>query len=143
MLETILNYLHNWFEIPGAARCGEFEIVSGELCADYLMPGQYYRIRGSVFNDGLHRYPCEAFDCMQDEVFTGEVWPLAIPKAVIELSDEIKAYREANPDTDKVSESFADYSYTRAQTTQNGTSTAGGWQAVFAPRMRRWRKPYE
>lgn len=143
MLETILNYLHNWFPVKGAARCGEHEIVSGELCADYLIPGQYYRIIGSVFNDGLHRFPCEAVDCLQDERFTGEIWPLAIPKAVIELSEEITAYREANPDTDKVSESFADYSYTRAQTTKDGTSSAGGWMAVFGTRLRTWRRPYE
>lgn len=143
MLETILIYLHNWFPIKGAARCGEHEIVSGELQADYLKPGQYYRIKGSVFNDGLHIYPCDEPDCMLDEVFTGEVWPLAIPKAVLEIADEIKAYRDENPDTDKVSETFADYSYTRAQTTKDGTSTAGGWMAVFGPRLRVWRRPYE
>lgn len=143
MLETVLNHLHNWFPVKGAARCGEFEIVSGELCADFLKPGQYYRISGSVFNDGLHRYPCDEVDCLTDETFIGTVTPLAVPKAVIELAEEIRVYRESNPDTDKVSESFADYSYTRAQTTQNGTSTAGGWMAVFGPRLRSWRRPYE
>jgi hypothetical protein len=143
MLEAVLNHLHNWFPVKGAARCGEFEIVSGELCVDFLKPGQYYRIVGSVFNDGLHSYPCDDVDCLTDETFTGEVWPLAVPKAVISLSREIKEYREKNPDSDKVSESFADYSYTRAQTTRGGTSTTGGWIAVFGPRLNAWRKPYE
>lgn len=138
MLEAVLNYLNNWFPVYGAARCGEFEIVSGELCADFLCPGQYYRIEGSVFNDGLHRYPCEEIDCLMDEAFCGEVIPLAIPRAVIELSGEIAAYREENPDTDKISESFGGYSYTRAGS--NEGNSARGWAAVFGPRLRRWRK---
>ena len=138
MLETVLNYLHNWFPVYGAGRSGGFEIVSGELCADFLAPGQYYRIVGSVFNDGLHRYPCEETDCLQDEAFEGEVIPLAIPRAVIELAVEIEEYRKNNPDTDKVSESFGGYSYTRAGASEG--SAARGWLAVYGPRLRRWRK---
>lgn len=138
MLEAVLNYLNNWFPVYGAARCGEFEIVSGELYADFLAPGQYYRIQGSVFNDGLHRYPCDELNCLEDEVFSGTITPLAIPRAVIELSEEIRAYREENPDTDKISESFGGYSYTRAGSSEG--SEARGWAAVFGPRLRRWRK---
>lgn len=138
MLETILNHLHNWFPIKGAARCGEFEIVSGELSADFLLPGQYYRVIGSVFNDGLHRYPCEELDCLQDEVFTGEIWPLAIPRAVIELSGEIEEWKKNNPETDRISESFDGYSYTRG-TNGNG-SASGGWQAAFRARLNAWKK---
>ena len=143
MLETVLSHLHNWFPVKGAVRCGEFEIVSGELSVDFLMPGQYFRIKGSVFNDGLHRYPYDDVNSLVDEVFTGEIWPLAVPKAVVELSQEIAEYRKNNPDTDKVSESFGGYAYTRAQTTRGGTSTTGGWTAVFASRLSAYRRPYE
>lgn len=138
MLEAVLNHLHNWFPVKGEVRCGEFEIVSGELCVDFLKSGQYYRIVGSVFNDGLHRYPCDEVDCLTDETFTGEVWPLAVPKAVIELSEEIKEYCEKNPATDKVSESFGGYSYTRATDGNGGTS--GGWAAAFRKELNCWKK---
>lgn len=138
MLEEMLDHLHNWFLIEGERRCGTFEIVSGELQADFLRPGQYYRIIGSVFNDGLHRYPQDDMDRMVDEAFNGEIWPLAIPAAVIALAKEIGEYCEKHPETDKISESFDGYSYTRG-THADGTA-AGGWQAAYRSRMNRWRK---
>lgn len=157
MLETILGDIHNYFPIPNAQRAGTFQIVSGTLKADFLMKGQYYRIMGSVFNDGLHRYEYDGIKDetgsgndvhpdmreLKDETFTGYVIPLAIPYTVIELAHEIKLWRENNPDTDKVSESFGGYSYSRAQSTTNGTSTSGGWKAVFGDRLNKWRRPYD
>lgn len=136
MLETVLNHLHNWFQVKGEARCGEFEIVSGELCADFLKPGQYYRIIGSVFNDGLHRYPDDEGGYLTDETFTGEVWPLAIPRSVIKISEEIKDWCDKNPQTDKISESFDGYSYTKG----NAGADESGWQAVFRKQLNAWKK---
>ena len=137
MLETVLNHLHNWFIIPGAARGGTFDIVSGALDAPFLLEGQYYRIEGSVFNDGLHRHG-DKDDALRDEMFTGQIIPLAIPKAVVKLADEITEYCQKNPATDKISESFDGYSYTRA--TGADGSGAGGWQAAFRARLNQWKK---
>ena len=134
MLEAILNSLHNWFLIPGAARSGTFEVVSGTLDVDFLKCDQYFRVEGSVFNDGLHQHP--GVD-MQDEVFDGTVYPMAVPRAVIELADEIKTWCETNPVSDKTSESFDGYSYTRSG--GNG-GYIGGWQAAFASRLSPWKK---
>ena len=75
MLEAILDYLHNWFPVKGAAKSGTFEIASGVLAFDGLLQGQYYRVQGSVFNDGLHK----AGERLTDEVFSGTVTPLAVP----------------------------------------------------------------
>ena len=138
MLETILMHLNNWFPVNGGARYGEHEIVSGELCADYLKPGQYFSIEGSLFNDGLHRYPCEEVDCLRDEVFVGGVIPLAIPRAVIELAERIERYEKENPATDKVSESFGGYSYTRGTDGSGGIS--GGWKTVFRRELNAWKR---
>lgn len=157
MLETILSDIHNWFPVPHAQRAGSFEIVSGTLKADFLLPGQYYRIIGSMFNDGLHRFGYDGrmragdgaqdvhpkMRALVDETFNGSVIPLAIPYAVIELAHEISEWRASNPDTDKVSESFGGYSYSRGQSTTNGTTTTGGWQAVFGNRLNKWRRPYD
>lgn len=134
MLEAILQHLHNWFEVRGAVMTGTFRIASGVLETDGILDAQYYRIEGSVFNDGLHQHP--AADLM-DETFTGRVWPLAIPRAVIDLSEEIAAWTEANPPTDLVSESFGGYTYSRAAGSGGG---AGGWQTAFAKRLNAWRK---
>lgn len=138
MLETVLNHLHNWFPVAGGARAGTFIIVSGTLKAEFLANGQYYRIEGSVFNDGLHRYPCDEDGRMSDETFTGRIIPLAIPKAVIKLSEEIGKWCESNPVSDKTSESFDGYSYTRGSGTDG--SSSGGWQAAFRSRLNAWKK---
>lgn len=134
MLETLLDTMHNWFEIPGAQRSGEFKVVSGVLNLDFVAHGQYYRVTGSVFNDGLHRYPEKLKD---DEAFDGVIAPLAVPVAVVELADRIKAWRESNPETDKISESFGGYSYSRGE---NDSSASGGWRTAFAGEIRRWKK---
>lgn len=146
MLETILMHIHNWFPSGGyplkqdTRNKGTHEIVAGDLKGSRLKPGQYYRIRGSVFNDGLHQYP--AGDLI-DETFDGEVWALAIPKAVISLSEEVEAWREKNPETDKTSESFGGYSYTRSGGGAIGSSALSGWQGVFASRLNAYRRPYD
>ena len=136
MLEEMLTHLNNWFPAKDGKHVGAFVIASGVLSPDIgLLPGQYYRIRGSTFNDGLH-YVGES--ALTDEAFEGEVWALAIPRTVQELAGEVAAWVEKNPETDKVSESFGGYSYSRAQ---NASGGVGGWQAAFAGRLNAWRKP--
>ena len=138
MLEAMLTHLHNWFPAKNGKHAGAFVIVSGTILPDIgLKPGQYFRVRGSVFNDGLHRVG-DSDDILTDEAFDGEVWALAIPQAVERLSGEIDKWVKENPETDKLSESFGGYSYSRAQNTSGGV---GGWQAAFAGRMNAWRRP--
>lgn len=134
MLEELLAEIHNWFECGYLA--GELAVVDGELTLPhgFVRPGQYYRIVGSVFNDGLHRYPESG---LTDEVFDGEVWALAVPKAVTDIAAEAGAWREAHPDPAYSSESFGGYSYTRA-TAADGTPMR--WQDAFGRRLDRWRK---
>lgn len=137
MLETVLNHLHNWFPVAGGARAGTFIIVSGSLPLANVLDGQYYKIEGSVFNDGLHKYGDEE-NKLTDETFTGRIIPLAIPKAVIKLSEDISEWCKSNPVSDKISESFDGYSYTRGTDGNGGIS--GGWQAAFRSRLNAWKK---
>lgn len=137
MLGEVLQSLHNWFCSDSDRHIGTFEITGGVLShCDFLMPGQYYRIIGSVFNDGVWRYPTSE---LVDETFDGAVWAMAVPPDVIALSEEIAAYcdsegAKASPYT---SESFGGYSYTKA-TGENGAPLS--WQEVFRSRLRKWRK---
>lgn len=137
MLGEILGSLRNWFCSDGDKHVGDFEIVGGILSpGDFLLPGQYYRIIGSVFNDGVHQLGSEI---LTDESFSGAVWALKIPPDVIALADEIKAYCESEgaKATPYTSESFGGYSYTKA-TGENGAPLS--WQEVFRSRLRKWRK---
>ena len=136
MLETILEHLHNWFTVK--IHSGTFRIVSGVLECDFIAENQYYRVKGSIFNDGLYKRGVDD-KRMTDELFLGEVWALAIPKKVVSLSEKIANWCENNPVTDKVSESFGGYSYTKVG---SGTQSAetGGWQVAFRKELNAWKK---
>lgn len=142
MLTELCQELNNWFERE--KRSGSFRIVNGMLEADFLLPGQYFRVMGSLFNDGVHQY---GNDFLNDEDFTGSVWTLAIPVAVIKLSEDIDAWRakyEA-PDSSAMSpymsESFGGYSYSKGSAISGtGTGGATSWRTSFASRMNAWRK---
>lgn len=138
MLEQILMHLKNWFLVPGGIHEDTYTIKDGGITLPFLASGQYFRICGSVFNDGLHQYPA---DDMRTETFHGTVWVLAVPKAVIDLAAEIEAWETKNGDASRspfASESFGGYSYTK-QNYANANNTAT-WQSVFSPRLNAWRK---
>jgi len=139
MLDQILSYLHNWFIAPGGVHRGTYTIENGGVSLSFLQNGQYFRIVGSVFNDGLHQYPAED---LTDEQFTGAVWALAVPKAVVSLSAEVGKWQEKNGEmvaSPFTSESFGGYSYTKASGA-DGSGSGGGWQGTFASQLAPWRK---
>lgn len=143
MLENVLSHLKNWFLVPGGVHEGTFVIEYGSLELPFLQEGQYYRICGSLFNDGLHKYG-DPDDSLMDEKFYGTVWALAVPKAVVELSETIAKWEEKNGDSSRSpynSESFGGYSYARA--TDTATGGAVTWQAAFRGELSQWRKARE
>jgi hypothetical protein len=137
MLTELLAEIRNYFEVPNGRHFGTFTISGGRIAPlDFLQEGQYFRIVGSVFNDGVYQYPATS---LTDEVFEGAVWAMALPPSIIALSAEIKAYNDsdAGKPSPYASESFGGYSYTKA-TDANGAPI--GWQKAFASRLSRWRK---
>ena len=134
-MKLFLQNLNNWFLVPDGVHAGEFTVQGGQLTLPFLQTGQYFRVVGSVFNDGLHQYPVAD---LTDETFTGSVWALAVPKAVIELAEEIDAWQTKNGDPGPfTSESFGGYSYSKAT---NASGMAVGWQDVFKSRLNDWRR---
>lgn len=55
MLEQVLRHLNNWFLVE--IHEGTFAVENGSIALPFLLNNQYFRICGSVFNDGLHQYP--------------------------------------------------------------------------------------
>lgn len=135
MLEKIINYLNNDFRVSDEPpEQKTYTITDGALSLDGVADGQYIRIFGSVFNDGVYQYPVY---CLTDETFTGYVIPLAIPRAIISLADEIREWNKKNQPTAFTSESFGGYTYSKA-TASNGT--AATWREVFASDLAPYRK---
>ena len=138
MLEQVLMNIRNWFTVDGGIYSGTFTIKDGGITLPFLANGQYFRICGSVFNDGLHQYP---EDDLTDETFNGTIWALAIPKAVIELADEIGKWQEKNGEAASSpfsSESFGGYSYSKATDAETGGAVT--WQSAFKKQLSAWRK---
>lgn len=137
MLEELLRALRNWFVRDKAT--GRIRVEGGALVPPEglaLADGQYIRVTGSVFNDGLHRWPCTG---MADEEFVGTVWALAVPRAVVDLADEIEAWQTEHTEelgSPYASESFGGYSYTRV----GGDGSPITWRQQFKARLDPWRK---
>lgn len=143
MLSEICQELKNWFDLE--RHFGEFAIENGKLSVSFLQNGQYFRIVGSVFNDGVYEYPASG---LYDEVFDGAIWAMAVPPEVIALAAEIEAWKDKYQSIDSPamspynSESFGGYSYSKSGGTSAGQSTnpSGTWQGQFYSSLNKWRK---
>lgn len=121
---------------------GEFEIVYGSIDLDKysVQEGQYIRIVGSVFNDGVYQYPIPPENELVDEKFDGAIWVMAVPSSVITQIEEVNQWEATNQPTlnsPYQSESFGGYSYTlKTENAEGGLN----WQTHFRRKLDRWRK---
>lgn len=135
--------LHNWFDADRIF--GTFTISNGEIIVPngYLRNNQYFRIVGSVFNDGVYKYPSNE---LIDETFDGAVWAMAIPPAAIALFEKIQEWdaqygNSAANYSPYTSETF--HHYSRSQhiaTNSKGEIVQQTWQGVFRKELSRFRK---
>jgi hypothetical protein len=148
MITEICLYLRNWFDWNQPKYFGKFKIENGILTSYndemLIQDNQFYRIVGSVFNDQVHRHGEES---LHDEVFEGAVWLMAIPQDVISLAVEIDEWQKKYGALDSQnmspyqSESFGGYSYSKSGGgSGNSDSSVGTWQAVYADRLKRYKK---
>ena len=145
MLTQICQYLRNWFDRDRLL--GRFKIENGELSfADGrsvpLVSGQYFRVIGSLFNDGVQQF---GLGNLTDEEFDGAVWSMAVPPPVLTLADDISAWVQTNQaalNSPYSSESFGGYSYTlrSGYDATRGNSSPVTWQTQFSAALAPWRK---
>lgn len=146
MLTEICKEIRNWFSEREDRMVGKFRIETGVLVPPVsLLEGQYFRIIGSVFNDGVHQYGAEG-DVLKDEPeFDGAVWIMKVPQEVIDLADDIKRWNDKNGDVESTnmspfsSEAFGIYSYSKGSNGSDGGATVT-WQNQFKNRLNNWRK---
>lgn len=131
MIDEICASLHNYFAVDIVP--GEYTVNDGEITLPFLAAGQFFRVVGSIFCDGVYRCGDKL---PADETFDGAVWAMAIPPALEAIAAEIEEWKAKNADvlaSPYQSESFGGYSYTKG-------SDSASWQGVFAKRLNRWRK---
>lgn len=135
-MNDLCDKLNNYFERE--IYTGTFTVENGSISLPFLLNGQYFRIVGSVLNDGVYKYPCSE---LTDESFRGEVWAMGVPPALIALLAEINGWQTKYGETVQnpySSESFAGYSYSKATDSQTGGAVT--WQSAFRSQLSRWRK---
>lgn len=179
MLEEVCQYLKNWFDRGqpkiirrhdgfyaslighnGESFCILIDdvgvkdgMVASPIFTNHIQDGQYYRIVGSTFNDGVYCYKAGEPDArLTDEPVLpagAAIWLMAIPKGFIALVDQIAQWQAEYGVVGSAamspynSESFGGYSYSKSgggASSSNGGTQAGTWQAAFAARLSRWRK---
>lgn len=153
MLTEICELLRNWFDRGQPKYFGDFTVSEGTLVYENgtmeIQTGQYYRIIGSVFNDGIHKYGDENDTLTDENTFDGAVWLLAIPAELVTISGEIDAWMATYMSADSKalspfqSESFAGYSYSKASGSSGGDNMGSAmppWFSAFGGRLKRWKK---
>ena len=128
---------------------GDFTISGHTITPlDFIQQGQYFRIVGSAMNDGVYCNTVKGLESLTDETFTGAIWEMSVPRAFLDLCEDIAEWRTKNEAVNSsnmspyTSESFAGYSYSKG----GGGSASGGnavsWAAQFAPRLNPWKRVY-
>ena len=143
VLTEICEYLNNYFWVKKIY--GTYTIENGLITVEGLQDGQYFRILGSTFNDGVHKYPITASTKLVDETFKGYIWAMAVPQTVIAIASDISAWQQQYGAANSPalspynSESFSGYSYSKG-----GGGASGGsnvcWQDVYGGRLQKYRR---
>lgn len=141
MLNEICAEIRNYFCKAEDRIIGDWSIVDGRIVPSVdLADGQYYRIIGSVFNDGVHK----SDEVLADEAeFHGAIWKMRVPQDVIQLADDIEVWKTKNADTiasPYVSESFGGYSYSKGSGSDGTIGVSWKNQSEFASRLRPYRR---
>lgn len=129
---------------------GAFTISGGIITPlDFLIPNQYFRIVGSVLNDGVYQYVDGAIEGLQDETFDGAIWAMYVPKAFLNLCAEIDAWQQKygavgsknmSPFQSENISGVYSYSKSYGGNSANGGSSVQTWKSVYADRLNKWRK---
>lgn len=147
MLETVCAHIHNYFCDEADILTGDWTIEGGEidLSDTTVKPGQYFRIVGSTFNDGVYKYGEEAAE-LTDETFTGQIWLMKPPRPFLQTVSDIEAWQtkfgEAMASPYQSESVIGVYSRTKqgGNTTQGAAADADGWKSAFRSRLNPWRK---
>ena len=140
---SVMRECRNFFE-TGYLKT-TFAISGGAISPAALFPaGSYIAVSGSTFHNGVYRIaeggvmegvPAGVFD----ETFWGKVYFLRPPAGFLQLCEEIAAFNEKTPKGAYQSETFDDYSYTRAGGKGGGVLT---WQEHFSAQLNEYRRMF-
>lgn len=167
-IESMCAETHNWFNEQPVI--DDFTIESGSLALPFLTAGQFFRIVGSKFNDGIYIYGPDgqisrtfsweqpytsgtSWDAvptvvwkdemgftLADETFHGAIWPMNIPKSFIQLAEQVKAYNGSEAAKPSPFISESFDGYSYSKGVGSTGNADNSWQFVFKSKLKRYRK---
>lgn len=155
MMTCLCREVRNYFVRSDADRIsGRFSVREGTIALSSpqgdgfeISDGRYFRIVGSVYNDGVWQMSSELVQKLADEEFEGQIWLMAPPRDFTDLADEIAAWIDRFGDaafSPYASESFGGYSYTLRGTSRRNESARdnedAGWQTAFRRQLAAYRR---
>ena len=141
MMGVVCQEVKNYFIQKDVDIHASNYVISGGSISPvpFLKNGQYYRIVGSVLNDGVYQHGVDD-TVLEDEEFFGAVWAMRVPRDFVALVDEIQAWQASNGEAlsgPYSSESFGGYSYSKATGSDGGAYT---WRDQFKSRLNAYRR---
>lgn len=141
-MTELCKELRNWFD--RARYIGSITIdAEGDVYCNGdkigLLNGQYYRVIGSVFADGVHVYPDTE---TTPEAFDGAVWAMAVPQDFLALAQEIEDWNtNIRPKMfgPYSSENLSSSGYSYQRQSANDMAKAD-YRTVYASQLNAWRK---
>lgn len=140
---AVMRHVNNYFE--SGYRATGYSITSGSITPDDLLcPGMWIAIAGSIFHDGVWQLD-EWFGLKglpksaPDETFYGRVYFLRPPADFLSLCERIAEFERKTPVGGLQSESFGEYSMTRASGKNGGVLT---WQEAFKDELAPYRSMF-
>lgn len=144
MLTEICAEIKNYFCKKEDRLIGNFAISDNEIIPSVpIVEGQYYRIVGSIFNDGVHKYGDDTDRLVDEGEFHGAVWLMRVPQDIIDLANDIEAWQDKNADvisSPYMSESFGGYSYSKGSGSDGSVGINWKNQSDFVARMNPYRR---
>lgn len=139
----VMRNVNNYF-VTGY-RATNWSITGGSVSpGETLQPGMWIAISGSLFHDGVWQLDgwlgLSGLDAQTpDEKFYGRIYFLKPPQAFLDLCGRIAEFAQNSPADGLQSESFGEYSMSRASGKSGGVLT---WQEAFSDDLRPYRKMF-
>lgn len=142
-VETVMRGVNRYF--AAGYRATEWRFADGSLePAELFAPGMWVAVSGSIFHDGVWQLDDwlglkDMKPGTPDETFFGRIYFLKPPQDFLELCERIADFEKETPAGGLQSESFGEYSMSRASGKNGGVLT---WQEAFADELRPYRQMF-